>query len=60
MLEQRMASTMSLMIVGDAHRCVGCKKKAIRFRDAESATEFSLSGLCQKCQDGVFKQKENL
>lgn len=34
--------------------CVFCKKQADKFRDAASAKEFTISGICQECQDGVF------
>lgn len=35
--------------------CSLCKKPADKFRDALSQKEFSISGLCQSCQDKVFK-----
>lgn len=34
--------------------CVFCKKKALIFRDERSRKEFSISGLCQQCQDETF------
>jgi|TARA_R110002020_G_scaffold179834_1_gene373571 hypothetical protein len=34
--------------------CVSCKKEAREFNDALSRQEYLISGLCQKCQDGVF------
>lgn len=34
--------------------CLSCKGPAIAFKDELSRREFSLSGLCQTCQDGVF------
>lgn len=34
--------------------CVSCGKPAEQFRDAISKKEYTISGLCQKCQDGVF------
>lgn len=30
-----------------------------RFRDVESLREWEISGLCQKCQDEVFGEKES-
>lgn len=33
---------------------IGCGKPALHFRDAISEDEFSISGLCQECQDQVF------
>jgi hypothetical protein len=35
-------------------RCVSCRKPAVEFRDQISRREFTLSGLCQSCQDIVF------
>lgn len=32
----------------------GCGQLATEFRDEISKKEFSISGLCQKCQDKVF------
>ena len=34
--------------------CVVCGKPVGKFRDALSAREFEISGLCQDCQDNVF------
>ena len=34
--------------------CVTCGAYAIDFEDALSAKEFTISGLCQKCQNEVF------
>lgn len=40
------------------NRCVpppiGCGKPALGFRDALSAKEYQISGLCQECQDAFF------
>jgi hypothetical protein len=35
-------------------QCVSCKGLAKDFRDAISRKEFTISGLCQECQDKVF------
>lgn len=37
--------------------CPFCGKKVYldNFRDALSLSEFRISGMCQKCQDKVFK-----
>ena len=32
----------------------GCGGDATEFRDEKSRKEYSISGLCQKCQDSVF------
>lgn len=34
--------------------CVFCGGKASTFRDALSKKEFTISGLCQSCQDSTF------
>ena len=34
--------------------CVCCSKPAINFRNAISKKEYTISGLCQDCQDSVF------
>lgn len=41
----------------DAHSggiCTICKLPVEGFRDKISTKEYSISGLCQKCQDSVF------
>jgi|ETNvirnome_6_100_1030635.scaffolds.fasta_scaffold01835_7 hypothetical protein len=32
----------------------GCGRVATEFRDALSKREFTISGLCQTCQDSIF------
>jgi hypothetical protein len=39
--------------------CVMCGKPAVEFRDDLSKTEYSISGMCQTCQDGVFHDDNN-
>ncbi len=34
--------------------CVICRKPAENFRDELSLKEFTMSGMCQSCQDVVF------
>jgi hypothetical protein len=34
--------------------CVTCRGPANEFKDELSKKEFRISGMCQKCQDGVF------
>ena len=34
--------------------CVSCKEDASTFNDDLSRKEFTISGLCQPCQDSVF------
>ena len=33
---------------------IGCGGPATEFRDALSTKEYTISGLCQKCQDRIF------
>lgn len=44
------------------NRCIdapiGCGRKADRFDGVLSAKEFTISGLCQQCQDSVFAEPE--
>jgi len=35
----------------------GCGRKATEFRDAISKKEFTISGLCQYCQDLLFGEE---
>lgn len=37
--------------------CVDCGGSAKEFRDGLSAKEYTISGLCQTCQDAVFGQE---
>jgi len=34
--------------------CAWCGKPATEFRDTPSRREYTISGLCQECQDEVF------
>lgn len=36
------------------NRCVGCGYPATEFKDEVSRREYSISGLCQHCQDKIF------
>lgn len=33
---------------------IGCGQDAIWFRNKQSSKEYSISGLCQECQDKIF------
>lgn len=35
--------------------CVFCGKPATEFRDELSKREYAISGLCQRCQDEIFR-----
>lgn len=39
------------------HRCPICDKEIVinNFRDEKSRKEYAISGLCQSCQDDIFK-----
>jgi hypothetical protein len=37
--------------------CVRCGGEARIFDDERSSTEYEISGLCQDCQDKIFKDK---
>ena len=45
-----------------ADRCypapIGCGQAVGEFRDAASRKEFTISGLCQSCQDTIFEGNE--
>lgn len=36
---------------------IGCGGDAVEFRDPVSCKEYSISGLCQKCQDAFFGEE---
>lgn len=38
----------------NSHKCPLCKMPIGEFRDALSRKEYSISGMCQRCQDSVF------
>ncbi len=43
-------------------KCIACQSEDVDsedFRDELSRREFSISRLCQKCQDGVFENGED-
>ena len=35
-------------------KCMTCDDPDTRFRDGLSVREYTISGMCQRCQDGVF------
>jgi hypothetical protein len=43
----------------NANICNWCRGDVIGFADDISAVEYGISGLCQKCQDDVFKEPED-
>ena len=40
-------------------RCVSCGCHADWFKDDLSAKEYTISGLCQQCQDDIFEEEED-
>lgn len=36
------------------NRCMTCHNPDMNFRDALSVKEYTISGMCQRCQDEVF------
>jgi hypothetical protein len=53
-LEQNFGRTTAI----NSDRCIpkpiGCGEPVGEFRDEVSRREYSISGLCQKCQDKIF------
>jgi len=50
-VEQIFPGTTDLIMQG---KCPHCKKAIGEFRNNISEKEFTISGLCQECQDEVF------
>lgn len=42
------------------HTCMICKGKVEGFKDELSQKEYLISGLCQECQDKIFKEPEDI
>ena len=40
-------------------KCVLCAADASTFKDDISAKEYTISGLCQECQDEAFDEEED-
>jgi hypothetical protein len=40
------------------HTCIICSRPAVSFRDPSARFEYTVSALCQKCQDQLFYSKE--
>jgi hypothetical protein len=38
--------------------CIVCGRPAIRFRDPSARIEYTVSSLCQQCQDQLFSSRE--
>jgi len=44
------------MMLGKKYYCNKCGKEVTGFKDRESAREFRITKLCQKCQNKLFKK----
>jgi hypothetical protein len=40
----------------EGNTCTFCRKEAVEFEDDLSRKEYTISGLCQSCQNEVFKE----
>jgi len=40
-------------------KCALCEKEIKGFKDKLSVKEYKISGLCQGCQDEVFREEKN-
>lgn len=41
-----------------SNACTTCDGDAAEFKDELSRKEYTISGMCQKCQDSVFEQDD--
>ena len=57
LLDQFAASTFGRSRTEIIHEdvCISCRNPATSFKDELSAKEYSISGLCQNCQDSIFE-----
>ena len=55
-IEQMLTSLTGVSRVGAVAEgsCATCKGEASSFRDALSEKEYTISGMCQSCQDSIF------
>ena len=58
---EQLLDTESLILYGRTRKssilrdvCVACGKPATEFKDELSKKEYTISGMCQACQDGIF------
>ena len=54
LLEQLLEDTYGRTTAILLDYCVECRKPAEQFRDDASQREYTMSGLCQRCQDRIF------
>ena len=55
-IEQMLSKLTGVSRVGAVAEasCVTCKGEASSFRDSLSKKEYTISGMCQSCQDSIF------
>lgn len=54
-LKDMLAETRRLRLMG---MCPACKKEGpFKFDDKLSVTEYGISGLCQSCQNEIFREE---
>ena len=54
-----MAGKDRVETIADNH-CMTCNNAAHQFRDELSRKEYTISGMCQRCQDNFFGIKEDV
>jgi hypothetical protein len=59
-IEQMLSALTGVSRVGavSENSCVTCSGEAKSFRDAISKKEYTISGMCQSCQDSIFGVSE--
>ena len=64
---QKMLDELSLIVFGRTRTgaisqaiCTACGNPVIGFKNEISAKEYTLSGMCQKCQDSFFESEEEV
>lgn len=60
-IEQMLSNLTGVSRVGAVAEasCVTCSGEASEFRDSLSQKEYTISGMCQTCQDSVFGTGED-
>ena len=60
-IEQMLSKLTGVSRVGAVAEasCVTCQGNATSFRDEISRKEYSISGMCQSCQDSIFGVSED-
>ena len=60
-IEQMLSKLTGVSRVGAVaeRSCVTCSGEAKSFRDALSQKEYTISGMCQSCQDSVYGVSED-